>query len=392
MRSTPPRLRAAFRSWKRRGRAPVLRALRASAWYRAWSGLPRNEIVGCRAYVLEDRSAGQAFLPLDEPVRRRIDGDGGEAGDGPRIFAGLRDLEFPATFVATLSECRLYGRGVAIVSRDGRVIAEGSIPIGGSPVEHAIMGRAFLPRPVRLPGTTAVLSAPAGNTYYHWLFDVLPRIALLRRAGVEIASVDRVAVNSARRPYQHETLTRLGIRSERVFETDFALHAICDRMVLPSYAGTSGAPPRWACTFLRDTFLPTDAARAGDGPERIYVSRQESGSRRVENAGEVEETLRRAGFVTVYPERLDVAGQARLFGGARFVVAPHGSGLSNLVFSDPGTVVVELFPPDAIERTHYRVLALQCGLRHLALVGEPGTRNARTGDFFVPTSRLPSLL
>ena len=37
--------------------------------------------------------------------------------------------------------------------------------------------------------------------------------------------------------------------------------------------------------------------------------------------------------------------QARLFADAGSIVAPHGSGLTNVVFAPPGAMVVDLFAP-----------------------------------------------
>lgn len=386
--SNPPRPKDALRSWKRRLRAPVLRRLRESSWYRSIAHLPSDQIVSCREYVHAQVRPGDSFLELDSETQVELARDPSEIGDGPAIFGRLRGFTQPATFVATLSDCRLYSRGVAIVGADDRLIAEGSVHIGGTPSEHAIRGRAWLPRTVELRGTTAVLSAPAGNTYYHWLFDVLPRIALLRRAGIEFTGIDRFAVSSMARPFQRETLIALGVDLAKVVETDSLRHARCERMVLPSYPGTSGFPPQVSCRFL------SEMLRAGSpaGSQRIYVSRQRTRTRRIENADEVERLLASSGFTTVYPEEHTVAQQAEFFHAARIVVAAHGSGLSNLVFADPGTTALEIFPPDQIGQSHYRVLAAQAGVRHVALVGQEGVELRAKGDFGVPLARLADLV
>lgn len=370
----------------------MLHALRRSGWYRSVAGVPRNEIVGCAEYVRQRASSGDSIVPLDEPARVELASEPSEPGDGPRLFGELRGFDVPATFVATLERCRLYGRGIAVVGADGRVIAEGSPHIGGTPSDHAIMGRFRIPRTTRLGGTTAVLSAPAGNTYYHWLLDVVPRLDILRRAGIDLDAVDRFATNSTGHPFQRETLAAFGIGPERILETDAVRHAECERMVLPSYAGTSGFPPRWACAFLRSALAPPPAPGASAGPERIYVSRQRSRKRRIENATEVERLLERARFTPIFGEELTVAEQASLFRGARRIVAAHGSGLANLVFAEPGARVLELFPPERTASSHYRVLAAQAGALHAALVGERGSGGRSAGDFVVPPAKLEQLL
>jgi len=355
--------------------------------------VPRNEIVSCRDYAREHAHDGWTSYQEIHPPERVPVLPGPEAAlSASRLFADIRAFDFPATFAARLARCRLYGRGVAVIGADGRVIAEGSVHIGGRPEEHAVMGRTWLPRPEPLAGTTAVLSAPAGNTYYHWLFDVLPRIALLEAAGIDLGGLDRFAVNSFDRGYQRETLARFHIDASRIVETDRLRHVICERLVLPSYPGTSGFPPRWACEFLRRSFLERPSEPPSRGPERIYVSRQGAPRRRIANHESVRALLVRSGFETVFPERHTVAEQARLFRGARVVVAPHGSGLANLVFCDPGAQVVELFPPEVTGQSHYFVLSRQMGIRHRSLVGGRSHERRASGDFEVPLERLARLL
>jgi capsular polysaccharide biosynthesis protein len=51
------------------------------------------------------------------------------------------------------------------------------------------------------------------------------------------------------------------------------------------------------------------------------------------------------------------------------VLAPHGAGLSNIVFCQPGTKVIELFAPTYIPPC-YRIISNICGLEHYYLIGE----------------------
>jgi len=393
MLSRHPRLRSAARGLKRRVRAPILRCLRSWRWYRRLSRLPRNEVVSCRDYAGEHARDGWTSFSAIHPRERVAAPPVPHDADADSfLFADISFFPFPETFAARLSRCRLYGRGVAVIGEDERLIAEGSVHIGGRPEDHAVMGRSWLPRAETLAGTTAVLSAPAGNTYYHWLFDVLPRIALLEAAGIDLGALDRFAVNSFDRGYQRETLGRFHIDASRIVETDRLRHLVCERMVLPSYPGASGFPPRWACEFLRRSFLAEPSGPPAPAPERIYVSRQGTPRRRIENHEALEELLARSGFETVHPERLAVAEQARLFDGARVIVAPHGSGLANLAFCRAGTQVIELFPPDMTGQSHYFVLSRQMELHHRPLVGDGAGTRSSSGDFRVPLERLARLL
>jgi capsular polysaccharide biosynthesis protein len=240
---------------------------------------------------------------------------------------------------------------------------------------------------VRLHGTTVSLSAPAGATYYHWMLDVLPRIALLRSVGFDWREADRIVVASFRRPFQRETFERLGVPLDKVVEAGSFRHAVCERLVLPSYPGISGFPPSWACRFLRESFLNETPEPA----RRLYVSRARSRGRGIANEEQVRAAAEAAGFETVFPEEMPVRAQASLFAAARAVVAPHGSGLTNLVFCQPGTSVLELFPP-GFRASHYWVLSRQAGLVHRALMGGRGPGTGPVADFRVDPAAFEAAL
>lgn len=358
----------------RAARKPLLRALRASPLYRRLSRLPRNAVVSAR----EAAASGGAFAPVHPSERLSLGARPNEST--PALFAGVPDFTTPGTFVAELRDARLYGRGIAVIAGDGRVVAEATVHLKGQLEDHNLMGRFAIPSAERLPGTTAVLSAPGGNTYYHWLFDVLPRIEILCQGGVDLAAVDRFVVNSARHAFQRETLGLLGVGDDRLLSSDRHRHVVCDRMLLPSFPSVSDYMPRWACDFLVRSILEpalrarraaADGGNALDGtPERLYVSRQRSGKRRIHNHDELEPVLARLGFTTIYPEEHSVAEQAVLFHGARVIFGVHGSALANLVFCRPGATLVELFDPHPARTiSSYWVLSRQVGVTYRALLG-----------------------
>ena len=47
-----------------------------------------------------------------------------------------------------------------------------------------------------------------------------------------------------------------------------------------------------------------------------------------------------------------------MFYHARQIVSVHGAGLTNLVFAQPNTRVVEIFPPDLLEPIYFQIATL----------------------------------
>ncbi len=65
---------------------------------------------------------------------------------------------------------------------------------------------------------------------------------------------------------------------------------------------------------------------------------------------------------------MSVTEQASCLASAEIVVAPHGAGLTNLVFCNPGTKVIEIFSPSYLPNCYW-ILSNVCGLDHYYLIG-----------------------
>ncbi len=155
--------------------------------------------------------------------------------------------------------------------------------------------------------------------------------------------------------------------------------------------------PIWACEFLRGKFLPREVAVnvRPNGHERLYISRRKAKHRKVINDGDIEPYLQSLGFEPVLLESLTVAEQALAFQAAKIVVAPHGAGLTNLVFCRPDTVVIEIFSPSYINCCYW-ALSNWIGARYCFLLGS-GEREredlfALGEDIHVDTNALEKVL
>jgi capsular polysaccharide biosynthesis protein len=227
----------------------------------------------------------------------------------------------------------------------------------------------------RARGRQASLVTQFGG-YFHWLTEALPRIAVLRRLGLGELSL---IVPPALTPARHESLELLGADTWIPYDEGVTP----DVLVWPRPPGHTGHPPRWACAWLREQVVGSDAPRTD---ARLYISRRDARSRRVVNEPEVIALLRRHGFDVVQPERMTFREQADLFSRAAVVVGPHGAGNANVLFST-GATLVEFFEPGYVNGCFYS-LNQALGLPYWYLLGE---REAQS-DIRVPVDRLERVL
>ncbi len=87
--------------------------------------------------------------------------------------------------------------------------------------------------------------------------------------------------------------------------------------------------------------------------KRIYVTRGNVKRRKVINEEQVVQSLEKYGFTTVSMDGKSLREQIQIFASAEAIVAPHGAALTNLLFIQPGTKVIELFPYGYVNNCFY---------------------------------------
>ena len=236
-------------------------------------------------------------------------------------------------------------------------------------VRRALVSSPYRPFPpiTQFAGTVAVVTGSYQHTYFHWLFDILPRLAMLAETG---KSPDKIYLQHVHH-FQRETLKLLGTVSEqRLIDCNDVFLLSAPTLIVPCHQIMHGREfPAWVIHLLRDSFLP-HAPAAESGAKRLYLSRATAAYRRVMNEAEILELLQAYGFIEVRLEELAFTDQVRLFRDADVVVAPHGSGLANLVFCAPGARVIELFPAAVLD--FYFRLSQAVGLDYYFLTDRQG--------------------
>lgn len=282
-------------------------------------------------------------------------------------FAGHSLVPPLPQFVAAISGGRVLGRAGDIISPDNKLVADLSIDyISGSPRHRALFSLPVIPPARYLPETVAVIANGAADNYYHWMMEVTARFHLLRQSQIRI---DKYVINRLRLPFQTETLDALGIPPHQRIELDENTHLEAKTLIVPSFGGYTGKPPQWASDFVAKELMVNRGIGPAAGFERIYVSRAGASYRKVVNEPGLSQLLQKYGFRTVQLERLSVARQASIFNGAKVIIAPHGAGLTNIMFCRPGTIVIELFSPHYVNWLYW-IMSDNHGLDYYYLIGE----------------------
>lgn len=271
-------------------------------------------------------------------------------------------------YVAELAHGKVIDDATLVATARNNVLGNLQVLYGyENPREHPYPRRRRFRFSRSVRGTVSLLAASNGDNYYHWLFDSLPRLRLLELAGTRLNAIDGFVLNLSHPSFQIQSLRHFGIPFTQLLYPSRLAILQPDRLIVPSMPGSPGSPPKWVCDWLREKFLP----RSRPHPNRkIYISRRRARGRRICNESELEPLLARHGYEIIDAEHLSFDEQVSLFSSAASVIAPHGAGLSNLVWCHPGTTVLELQSPTHAERC-FQVVAEHGGLRYAAAMLEP---------------------
>ncbi|SDN59811.1 Protein of unknown function [Paenibacillus sp. yr247] len=260
---------------------------------------------------------------------------------------------------------RIFGAKPDILTPDHKLIWKHSREKYKLPEEHSIFQLNSLPLINQNYDTVALLSIMDSGVYYHWMLDVLPRLHMLKLCGI---TPSRYVINGKKlAPFQYETLEALGVSREKVIESHDGLHLQAKKLVIPHF--TRGIRPRWVCDYLRQELMINKNMKPIRGFEKLFISRTRASKRKLLNEAEVYEYLRQFGFQRIVLEDLSVSSQIQLFASAKVIAAPHGAGLTNALFSNPGATVIEFFAPSLVHNC-YPILSSLVGHKHYYIIGE----------------------
>jgi len=190
--------------------------------------------------------------------------------------------------------------------------------------------------------------ASGHSNYYHWLFDLLPRIKIYSEI-YDIKDLDYLYANKLKK-WQRQSLVPLGLEEMNIIDTQKYRHIEADEIICtghPSYFSgyvehQSKNIPVWVVKWLRETFLCS--AKKFTCNDKIFIDRSAAPLTHGQfiNDAEISEFLINKGFTKYRIEKLNFLEEIYLFKNASYVIGAHGAGLTNITFCEKGTKVIEI--------------------------------------------------
>lgn len=336
-----------LRRWLLQRRGPAKRLLRTAATPSpgAVGYLPLRPSVALPRCAPSYSSPSQPSQGYLEAMRASGDDSSGEAGV---ISAEEVDVSLPIG----MHRCR------------GRVFEQALLAdyVLANPKYILDLERLPLRRKERVAGEAVLLTLPWHHNFYHWMIEILPRLALCDELP-DLRGLPLVVARSSPR-FVKESLALAGYLDRARFLEDGAYRF--EKLHLPTRLSLASNPSPLAIDWLRRRF-PINPQQ--NSARRLYISRRDARIRSVTNETEVEAALSGLGFTTVVPSAHTLQQQIELFGHAEIIVGSHGAAFSNLAFARPGTAFIEVFEPGHFNPAYGRIAAIN-HLKYGFLIGK----------------------
>ncbi len=266
-----------------------------------------------------------------------------------------------------ISEARLYTNTIddlAIISNNK--IVEGPSyqlrpdpnddlsPRNNSHVSNNIVFKIGTPKILKKK-TGSVLSLLSGGgankNYFHWLFDVLPRLSLLEEKIKNLP--DYLLVPNNEIHFQRETLDLIGFHEKKILSSKKFRHLFCDVLFVTDHPYAikndifkdRDAIPKWISEWLNSKFLKYKKSYRKD-LKKIYIDRDDldpnrKSFRRILNEEQLRSFLKKFGFEFIKLNEINFVNQIGIFNDAEIIVGLHGAGFANLPFCKKNTKIIE---------------------------------------------------
>lgn len=319
--------------------------------------------------------------PIIETIHQRADVIGDQAGD--------EYGEFVCRSVGPLYIEPEFGY---LISAHGCLLEESLLPNFPHP---------YPPWRVALPSPWAFANArrrPAGRVqhhrrvislrhlwewnYYHFYLDVLGKLQLFDKVGIDPATPLVLGRYARQLPFVQQVIAQ-GELQERHWIIQDDDYIVADEV----YFCRTRQRYKDKMDYLLDCMgVPN---RSNGDQQRIFLARRQGSPRSILNMNEIAPLLRKYDFQIVDTQELPVSEQINLFSKTGYLLAVHGAGMTNMIFRrDAPLRVLEIHPTNYVS-VDYRNMCHEWGYQFDRLACLPDNNpNPQHANIYIDPSRL----
>ena len=304
--------------------------------------------------------------------------------------------------IYTVTQARLYTDTIndTAIIKNNKIVSGPSFQIRNvkyEEINHNIVFSKGTPRIKRnVTGNLfSLLTGGSGNyNYWHWMFDVLPRIKIISNM-INIEEIDNFLFPNLDQKFQTESLNLLNIPKNKRISSIKYRHIECEKIIATDHpyvirnkaSSEIQEMPLWIIHWLNEKLTKNISnSKNNDFLKKIYIDRSDSISnqrltRKIINESEIKQKLEEKGFKSVKLGNTSLENQIRIFKNAEEIIGLHGGGFANIIFCRPNTKIIELKPSGA--GLVISNLAEKCKLNYQVISKKPENHDQSNQQGFI---------
>ena len=257
--------------------------------------------------------------------------------DSPTYFR--REKVFSERYIFKLQDVVVSTHSGLVWTKDGKILQESYGSLKRMFQWNDI--RPYLNLPVKKlqPGYDNLYFLP-DKPFFHFLLEEIPAfLQAIRQFGKMNLLIPR-----HRSAYYDDFVELIKLKGHTADVIEGRSNIYCERLIVTQRENYSGFVHTDDLKILTQ-YLQIEKDNGSKFSDRIYISRKLAPKRKIANESDLEEVLfNKYGFQIIYLEKLSLMEQIKCFMNSKLIVAPHGAGLSHLIWLTGNEKLIELFP------------------------------------------------
>ena len=233
----------------------------------------------------------------------------------------------------------------------------------------------------------SLVQGSSGSNYFHWLFDLLPKIEILHKNNY-LKNIDFFYVPTIN-SFILKSLETYGIKEKQLINSSLQKHIEADEVFTfehlyikkGHFHNSFGTIPKWIIFFLRKKFIKLKKKISFN--KYFFIDRTDSKFEhyKINNQIQLKKILKKNGFDYIQLSKIDWYKQIYMFNNAKIIIGLHGAGLANLVFCKKNTKIFEILIKNHSKINLYKNISEKTKLNYKKIIISNKKKNSREIEF-----------
>lgn len=211
-------------------------------------------------------------------------------------------------------------------------------------------GRTRFKKKIRGKIFSLVQGASGNSNYFHWIFDILPKLIILEKV-MDLKEIDYFYAPEIKQ-WQLDTLSVFNINKDRLINSNKLRHIQADEIIGCTHPWYNKGYileeackiPEWIYYEINKRYI--NYKNKFNCNSKFYIDRRESKYNHCQiiNDVQIKNFLKFNGFSIYKVGSLNFFEQIHLFNNAKIIVGAHGAAFANLIFCKKNTKVIDIIP------------------------------------------------